>query len=162
MKNLLVLALLGFGSLAQAQVSEFEGRVSVNSGESKNFTLLVNTYLRTDSFGDPEIGGHGFYNYMITGSVSEGMQRCNFEVLLDQDNGISQPMNEILKNKSDRSGVIKLCSGLSAEISSVKSLMLGNSQNVTLKAPGLDKAIGIGILKFEGLKTIPSPDSQDY
>jgi hypothetical protein len=62
---------------------------------------------------------------------------------------------DILKSNTDRAGSVKLCSGLSIEIGSLRSLLTDSSLMIGLKAPGLVKKIGTGTLTSNGLKTVP-------
>jgi hypothetical protein len=165
MKNMILFVGLTVGFLngAQAQVTsvpgqkfrEFDINITVASGEVKSALLQVNTALLVNALGEPEIPNHGHYDYFINGSVVEGEKRCNFEVLLTQTKLKQESTADILKSNTDRAGSVKLCSGLSIEIGSLRSLLTDSSLMIGLKAPGLVKKIGTGTLTSNGLKTVP-------
>lgn len=172
MKTALILGFLivGLNTAAQAQVTnvpgkqyrEYEANLTASNGESKGLILQVNTELRVDTYGDPEIPSHGFYNYSVTGSIVEGSQTCAFEALLTQGKLKLETDAEIMKSLRDRSAQIKLCSGLILELASVRTLLVDASLMVGLKTPGLEKRIGTGTITSNGLKTIPEPSYDDY
>lgn len=172
MKSFVFISVLAFGILnltANAQVTnvpgakyrEFVANINIASGEVKNVLVQVNTDLRVDRFGDPEIPSHGFFNYTVTGSVVEGEQTCAFEELLTQGDAQQESLDSILKSHRDRSGSIKLCSGLSIETVSIRSLLVDSALMIGLKAPGLSKKIGTGSITSSGLKTVPTPSYDD-
>lgn len=137
---------------------EFNADFSVSNGEAKSFSLQANLDLRVDRFGEPEIPSHGFYNYVVTGTVLESGRRCDFEALLTQGRGEAESTSVLLKSGKDRPSVIKLCSGLSVSIMSTRSLLLDANLKAELYSPGLTKSIGSGTLLNAGLKTVPAPD----
>lgn len=165
MKTLMLAAFLLIGTIhqAQAQVTsipgqkyrEFAVNIAVTSGEVKSAVLQVNTELSVNALGEPEIPHHGHYDYFVTGTVAEGERRCNFEALIAQTTLKQETTSEIIKSSRDRSASIKLCSGLSIEMTSVKALLLEADVMVSMKAPGLTRAIGTGTVSFSGLKTVP-------
>lgn len=168
MKNLLMIGLLiagGAAGSAHAQVTQVSGEkyheylveLTADSKEEKSITLQVNAELEVVAMGDPEIPGHGHYDYNVTGSVIEGGKTCNFDVLLTQGSGERQTTAQILKSGADRSERITLCSGLSI-IVSARTLINGGAVLVSLYAPGLSKPIGHGKVIPNGLKTVPESD----
>jgi len=173
MKTFVMFGLLmasGLISSANAQVSstpgakyrEFDVRLNAGCGaESKTVKLEVNADVRVDRHGEPEIEAHGHYDYMVTGSVLESGDRCKFELLLTQDNGEAKSTEEILKSGADRSGSLKLCSGLRLSISSVRALLGDAMVLVGLTTPGLTKPIGNGIMTTTGVKVVPEPTPWD-
>lgn len=156
----------GMNHSAQAQVTsipgqkyrEFTAKIEVSSGELKSVNLEVNTELSVHALGDPEIPHHGHFDYYVYGSVVEGEKRCNFEVLITQTTLKQWSTKEIMESSRDRAGNVRLCSGLSLELSSVKTLMLDGSATVALRASGLNKAIGTGTITSNGLKPVPEND----
>ncbi len=164
MKNtLLIMFAFCFFSMAQAQVvstpgkqyREFMVKLAVSNGETKNVILEVNTELEVVSYGEPEIPAHGHYDYNVTGSIIEGEQKCNFELLLTQGKLDAQSTEEILSSRADRSGNVKLCSGLILELASVRTLLTDATMQLNLRARGLSKPIGTGSLVSNGLKSVP-------
>jgi hypothetical protein len=163
MKNswFLLVGLL-FVNPAQAQLSQragdtyrvFQSTFNLFTGEQKSATLKVNSTLRVDRHGDPEIESHGFNDYVITGIVEEAGKTCNFELLLTQANGEAINTAQVLASNTDRSGGIKLCSGLILGITSFRALLVGSDTAANLRTPGLANPIGTSTLKFLELKTV--------
>lgn len=141
-----------------AQYREFSAELLASNGETKSFTLQANTDLRVDRFGEPEIPSHGFYNYMVTGSIFESGKRCDFEALLAQGRGEAESTASLIKSGRDRPSVIKLCSGLQLSLPSTRALLLDSSFKAELISPGLSRSIGSGTMVNSGLKTVPMPD----
>lgn len=149
-------------SVAGQKYREFTAKIYVTNGESKTVSLLVNTELEVVNHGEPEIPAHGHRDYNVTGTVVEGDKRCDFGLLLTQGFETLATTSQILAGNADRSGVIRLCSGLMLSVSSVKALMGEKEMEMNLHAKGLTKAIGTGPVKFEGLKIVPEPKIEDW
>ena len=160
----------GLTSSAHAQVTtkvgahyrEYQMRAAIANGETKTATLQINTDVEVSALGDPEIGAsHGFYNYNITGSVVEGEQSCNIDLLISQSTGATKLTTaEVLSSGADRSGAIKLCSGLILDLGSVRTLLRDATMTVSLRVPELSKAIGTGFVTFSKIKEVLPPADQ--
>ena len=82
--NVFVLLSMLISSSVLAQVTdragesynEFSAVIKVTNGETKNLVFKINTQVRVDRFGDPEIPSHGHYDYVLTGSVVEQGKSC--------------------------------------------------------------------------------------
>jgi hypothetical protein len=140
---------------------EYSSAIRVANGETKNMVFKVNTQIRVDRFGDPEIPAHGHYDYVVTGSLVEGGKTCPFEALLSQGDGEAMSTDEIRASGKDRSDTIRLCSGLSLTLQSVRALLSTADTKVALRAPGLNLPIGDGILRFVAKRTIEEPRCSD-
>ncbi len=167
--NVFVLLSMLISSSVLAQVTdragesynEFSGVIKVTNGETKNLVFKINTQVRVDRFGDPEIPSHGHYDYVLTGSVVEQGKSCKFEALLTQGDGEAMSTDEVRASGKDRSDTIRLCSGLSLTIQSVRSLLITGDSRATLSAGGLSLPIGEGVIRYITRRTVEEPTCSD-
>lgn len=131
------------------------------SGELKNSELQVNPDLKTSRIGDPEIPGHGHYNYSVTGTVVESGRSCRFELLLSQGKGAEQNNRQILDSGIDRGGELSLCSGLKLDLGSVRGLLTADTLPLVVRTQGLSQPIGKGTATFQGLRTLEEDGCAD-
>lgn len=168
MKKLIALSLL-FSTSALAQVTdrvgesynEFSAKIQVVNGESKILLFKVNTQVRTDRFGDPEIPAHGHYDYVVTGTLVEDGKSCSFQALLSQADGEAMSTDEIRASGRDRSETIRLCSGLTLSLQSVRALLITGDTKATLRANGLKQPLGEGVIRYTARRTIEAPNCSD-
>jgi hypothetical protein len=131
------------------------------AGETKSAELQVTPKVDTVRNGDPEIPGHGHYDYSVTGTVVEAGNSCRFVLPLSTGKGEEQTSVQILESGVDRSGLVNLCSGLTLELSSVRGLLTSDTLNLNLRANGLTQAIGKGTAVFQGIRTVEEPACAD-
>jgi hypothetical protein len=167
--NLFALFAMLISSTAFAQVTdragesyhEFSASIKVANGETKNIIFKINTQVRVDRFGDPEIPSHGHYDYVLTGSLIEQGKSCKFEALLTQGEGEALSTDEVRATGKDRSDTIRLCSGLSLTIQSVRALLITGDSRGVLTAPGLSLPIGEGVIRYVARRTVEEPRCSD-
>jgi hypothetical protein len=141
--------------------NEFSAAIKVANGETKNLTFKINTQVRVDRFGDPEIPSHGHYDYVLTGSVVEQGKSCKLEALLTQGDGEAMSTDEVRASGRDRSDTIRLCSGLSLTIQSVRALLITGDSRAVLSVQGLSQPIGEGVIRYLTRRTVEEPQCSD-
>jgi hypothetical protein len=167
--NVFVLLSVLISTSALAQVTdragesynEFSAAIKVTNGETKNLVFKINTQVRVDRFGDPEIPSHGHYDYVLTGSLVEQGKSCKFEALLTQGDGEAMSTDEIRASGKDRSDTIRLCSGLTLTIQSVRALLITGDSRAILSAAGLSLPIGEGVIRYITRRTVEEPACSD-
>ena len=167
--NVLVLLSMLISTSTLAQVTdragesynEFSAAIKVANGETKNLVFQINTQVRVDRFGDPEIPSHGHYDYVLTGSVVEQGKSCKFEALLTQGDGEAMSTDEVRASGKDRSDTIRLCSGLSLTIQSVRALLITGDSRAILSTAGLSLPIGEGVIRYITRRTVEEPSCSD-